>query len=235
MNDLQLFNYEGKAVRTVTIEGEPWWVAKDIAELLGYSWKGSQTIDHVPEEWRGVYSVVTPSGLQDMVCLSEQGLYFFLNRSDKEKAIPFQKWISGTVLPSIRKTGQYSIPKTDEEIILIGYEKLMNKVKQLTPKADAYEQFLESDGVKNMAIVAQELFGDKMGRNTLMKKLREMGILKPDNTPHQEYMKYFKLIPIPKTVAGKIIYFDTTHVKPVGIDYLAKKFNIIKPPDSIRN
>jgi prophage antirepressor-like protein len=95
------------AVRAVLIDGEPWFVAKDVAEALDYTWNGSARIEHVPEEWRGVTSVVTPSSQQDMAVLSEQGLYFFLGRSDKPKALPFQKWLAGEVLPAIRKTGRY--------------------------------------------------------------------------------------------------------------------------------
>lgn len=103
------FSFESHEIRTLSVDGNLYFVAKDIAEVLEYSWKGSATIGHVPEEWRGVYSVQTPSGVQEMQTLSEQGLYFFLNRSDKPKALPLQKWVAGEVLPSIRKTGSYSI------------------------------------------------------------------------------------------------------------------------------
>lgn len=73
--------------------------------LLGYTWSGIRTVGHVPEEWRGVESVSTPSGMQDMITLSEQGLYFFLGRSDKSKALQYQMWVAGEVVPSIRKHG----------------------------------------------------------------------------------------------------------------------------------
>lgn len=81
-------------------------VAKDVAEALGYA-KGSnptRLFQTVPEEWKGVKRIHTPGGLQDMLTLTEQGLYFFLGRSDKPAALPFQKWLAGEVLPSIRKT-----------------------------------------------------------------------------------------------------------------------------------
>jgi hypothetical protein len=110
MNDLQVFGFEGREVRVIVEKGEPWFVAKDVAEALGYTWNGTQRIEHVPEEWRGVISVVTPSGKQDMAVLSEQGLYFFLGRSDKAAALPFQKLVAGTILPTIRKTGSYTVP-----------------------------------------------------------------------------------------------------------------------------
>jgi prophage antirepressor-like protein len=106
-----IFNFSPSfSVRIVTRDGEPWFVAKDIAEALDYVWGANKTIGHVPEEWKGVESVPTPSGEQDMLILAEQGVYFFLGRSDKPKALPFQKWLAGEVLPEIRKTGRYVAP-----------------------------------------------------------------------------------------------------------------------------
>lgn len=103
------FSFEGYPVRVVMVEDQPWWVAKDVAEALGYTWAGTSRVSHVPEIWRGRTSVVTPSGEQEMITLSEQGLYFFLARSDKKTAVPFQMWIAGEVLPAIRRTGAYSV------------------------------------------------------------------------------------------------------------------------------
>lgn len=79
MEKLQVFSFENLPIR-MSVEGEDvFFVAKDVSEALGYTWKGiSGTIPHVPEEWRGVHSVQTPSGTQEMAVLSEQGLYFFL-------------------------------------------------------------------------------------------------------------------------------------------------------------
>ena len=110
------FAFEEQLVRCRLDEhGEPWFVAKDVALALGYQWNGLKNIQHIPEEWRGVESVSTPSGTQTMLTLSEQGLYFFVARSDKPKALPFQKWLAGEVLPSLRRTGRYSLPEAEEE------------------------------------------------------------------------------------------------------------------------
>lgn len=104
------FSFESHEIRVITHDdGSLSFVAKDVSETLSYVWAGSATIKHVPDEWKGVNSVLTPSGMQEMATLTEQGLYFFLNRSDKPKALPLQMWIAGEVLPSIRKTGSYSI------------------------------------------------------------------------------------------------------------------------------
>lgn len=105
------FAFDAALVRVVLDDaGEPWFVAKDVALALGYQWNGFKNIQHVPEDWRRVESVSTlRRGEQESWFLSEQGLYFFLGRSDKAGALPFQKWLAGEVLPGIRKTGGYTL------------------------------------------------------------------------------------------------------------------------------
>lgn len=115
---VKAFAFEGRAVRVELIEGEPWWVAKDVAVALGYAETSvannmSNLVAKVPAEWRGNKPFLTPGGTQEILCLSEQGLYSFLARSNMEAAVPFQKWIAGEVLPSIRKTGKYSVVPVD--------------------------------------------------------------------------------------------------------------------------
>lgn len=92
----------------VDVNGEPWFVAKDVAQALGYASTNMTTVfQAVPEEWKGSNPIATPGGMQDMLIISEQGLYFFLGRSDKPKALPYQMWVAGDVVPTIRKTGGY--------------------------------------------------------------------------------------------------------------------------------
>lgn len=110
MNEIMPFMFGESVVRVITDEsGDPWFVAKDVAKALGYRWNGAVCIAHVPEEWKGVRTVLTPSAAQRMLTLSEQGLYFFVARSDKPAALPFQKWLAGEVLPALRKTGRYEV------------------------------------------------------------------------------------------------------------------------------
>lgn len=111
MSSLIPFRFDSHSVRVIDVDGSPWFVAKDVCAALGLTWSGSR-ITHVPEEWRGMTSVVTPYGAQEMAVLSEQGLYFFVCRSDKPKALPFQKWLAGDVLPAIRRTGEYRTPSS---------------------------------------------------------------------------------------------------------------------------
>lgn len=114
MNELSIFNFEDHAIRTVMIHGAPWAVAKDVADALGYTWKGAATIGLVPPEWKGYHSIGTPSGNQEMAVLSKEGLLFFLGRSDKPAALKMQKWAWGTVIPAVLETGSYSVAPVSE-------------------------------------------------------------------------------------------------------------------------
>lgn len=107
-NALSQFNFQTNTIRTIAENGEIWFVAKDVAQALEYSSTNMTTIfSAVPEEWKGSKPIATLGGNQKLLMISEQGLYFFLGRSDKPKALPFQKWLAGEVLSTIRKTGAY--------------------------------------------------------------------------------------------------------------------------------
>jgi prophage antirepressor-like protein len=116
-NILRAFEVEDKKVRIIEDDGEFWFVAKDIVDGVGAVWKGSDSTRHIPEEWKGIHSVWTPGGTQELQALSEQGVYFYLARSDKPAALPFQKKIAGEILPSIRKYGAYITPQKTEEVL----------------------------------------------------------------------------------------------------------------------
>lgn len=113
MNDLQIFNYNGNEVRTIEKDGEPWWVLKDVCTVLGIS-KYRDTAARLDEDERESVRVDTLGGLQEMICVNESGLYSVILRSDKPEAKPFRKWVTSEVLPSIRKTGSYTVHKTNE-------------------------------------------------------------------------------------------------------------------------
>ncbi len=113
MSELIPFSFESKSIRVLNLDGAPWFVAKDVMLALDYAETSVNNVAdrtaHVPDEWKGHHPIVTPGGTQELWCLSEPGLYFFVNRSDKPKALPFQKWVAGDVLPSIRQTGSYGV------------------------------------------------------------------------------------------------------------------------------
>lgn len=140
------FHFGNQAVRSVGINGEPWFVAKDIVEAVDAVWKGtSGSIAHIPEEWRGVHSVQTPSGMQEMAVLSEQGVYFYLSRSDKPAALPIQMWIAGEVLPSIRKTGAYSVKQTPVQRI-DAIQAMLDEIRETEARVTKLEGAVENFG-----------------------------------------------------------------------------------------
>ena len=118
MNSIQIYSNEDYHIRTIQDEnGTVWFVARDIAEALEYSEASIDSINklcaNVPEIWTGRkrFLVSSENGVmqeREMLCLTEQGVYFFLGRSDKPKALPYQMWIAGEVVPSIKATGSYS-------------------------------------------------------------------------------------------------------------------------------
>lgn len=117
MNELQIFrNEEFGEVRTVTIDGEPWFVGKDVAEALGYKNTRQGLATNVMDEDKGVHSVDTPSGVQKMTIINESGLYALIFGSKLESAKRFKHWVTSEVLPSIRKTGQYQMPHLSKEM-----------------------------------------------------------------------------------------------------------------------
>lgn len=101
------FNESNQPIRVEVINGEPWFVAKDVAKALKITWSG-HTLDQIPEGWKGMVKLTTPSGTQDSTVISEAGLYKLAFRcQSSEVADKFTNWVASEILPSIRKTGRY--------------------------------------------------------------------------------------------------------------------------------
>ena len=199
MNDMKIFeNSEFGAVRVVDVNGEPWFVAKDVLRALDYAddYNPSRAMQAIPGEWKGVHRMHTPGGEQEMLIISEQGLYFFLGRSDKPKALPYQMWVAGDVVPTIRKHGGYLTPAkleealTDPDTII----RLATNLKAEREKRQALEAqaaadrpkvvFAESIEVAKTSILVGEMAklikqatGCDMGQNRFFEWLRANGYL----------------------------------------------------------
>jgi prophage antirepressor-like protein len=107
---LQIFSFEGKETRVVDVNGEPWWVAKDVCDVLGIQNARDEVAKCLDEDEKGVDKIDTLGGKQEMNVISESGLYALIMRSNKPEAKRFRKWVTSEVLPAIRKTGSYSAP-----------------------------------------------------------------------------------------------------------------------------
>lgn len=117
MNDLQIFsNPEFGQVRTVEIDGTPWLAGKDVALALGYKEPTKAVRDKVDPEDRGVSKMDTPSGEQEMLIINESGLYSLILSSKMPKAKAFKHWVTGEVLPALRKNGVYETVKAQQHI-----------------------------------------------------------------------------------------------------------------------
>lgn len=110
MNDLAIFeNPEFGHIRGLKIEGEPWFVGKDIAAALGYSDTAQAIRKHIDDEDKGVVESTTPGGKQNITIINESSLYSLMLKSKLPGAKKFKRWVTSEVLPSIRKTGAYSM------------------------------------------------------------------------------------------------------------------------------
>ena len=117
MNDLTTFtNPEFGQVRTVEIDGTPWLVGKDVAVALGYAKPTDAIRKHVDPEDKGISKTETPSGEQEMLIINESGLYSLILSSKMPKAKAFKHWVTGEVLPALRKNGVYETVKAQQHI-----------------------------------------------------------------------------------------------------------------------
>lgn len=106
-NALQLFNFEDNQIRALKVNNEPWFVGKDLANVLGYSNPQKAIRDHIdPDDLRGE-RIVTPSGKQMTIITNESGMYSLILSSKLPSAKKFKRWVTSKVLPAIREDGAY--------------------------------------------------------------------------------------------------------------------------------
>lgn len=174
MNELTVFNNEEFGeIRTITIDGEPWFVGKDVAEVLGYSNPRKAMIDHVDTEDKGVTKCDTLGGAQEMAIINESGLYSLILGSKLPRSKEFKRWVTAEVLPTIRKTGGYvndtvqfidsyfgqldSAQKYALTMIFNESKRMTAQLKEQTPKVDFYDTFVSSDKCTGLRVTAKEL------------------------------------------------------------------------------
>lgn len=138
MNDIQIFNNpEFGEIRTIDQNGEPWFVGKDVAAALGYKDTVNAIKSHVDEQDKRGWQITTPSGEQRATIINESGLYSLCFSSKLEGAVKFKRWVTSEVLPQIRKTGSYMLPKMTKEMQAIFL--LDNRTAQLDQRVTALE------------------------------------------------------------------------------------------------
>lgn len=158
MNEITIFNsQEFGNIRTVTIDGEPWFAGKDVAEALGYSNARDALSKHVDKEDKGVAKCDTPGGKQDLSIINESGLYALIFGSKLESAKRFKHWVTSEVLPAIRKTG--------------GYQKQLSPVEMMRLQLgmiDDHESRIEN--LENNMVIdygQQQVLGDAVNKTVI--------------------------------------------------------------------
>ena len=112
-NNLIPFAYGDNLVRVIEKDGQPWWVAKDVCNVLGLENARDTIAKMLDEDEKGAEKVYTPGGEQEMNIINESGLYNLIFRSNKPEAKAFRKWVSSEVLPQIRQAGVFGAPELE--------------------------------------------------------------------------------------------------------------------------
>lgn len=211
MDGIKTFtNKEFGTVRTIVKDGEPWFVGKDVAEILGYKETAKAIRTHICAEDKGVSVLDTPGGQQKITLINESGLYSLILGSKLPKAKTFKRWVTSEVLPTIRKTGGYVandemfintyLPNADAQtrelfrLNLSTIRQLNNKIEHDKPLVDFASHIQTSEdciSMNDMAKLATKN-GIKIGRTRLFNFLREKKVLGcrdgHKNMPYQRYI-----------------------------------------------
>ena len=234
--ELTIFQNAGFKIRGGLVNNEPYFVAKDVCEALGIE-KHRDAISRLDDDERGSVLVDTLGGRQEMASINESGLYSLILTSRKPEAKAFKKWVTSEVLPSIRKTGSYSIqsqfqiPQTYSEALMLA-AKQAEQIEQQTallelqkPKVDFYEAVTGSKDTIDIGTVAKVLNIKGFGRNNLFEFLRDKGVLMSNNQPKQTYCDrgYFRVIESSYTKPDGSTHINLkTVVYQKGLDFIRK-------------
>ena len=193
MNELSIFNYGKDEVRTVLIDGEPWFVAKDVCEVLGLA-DTFRAVEGLDDDEKGTSNVRTPGGTQQMTVISESGLYSLTIRSRKPEAKLFKRWITHEVLPTIRKTGGAYLTAAKAEELLANPDLIISMaqlVKELRATSEQQRKQIEADRPKTIFADAVSTSHTSILVGELAKILIEIGQnrlfdwLRDKRLPHQ--------------------------------------------------
>lgn len=205
MNGLKLFTFEGSEVRTLTIDGNPYFVGKDVATILGYKNTKDALGKHVDNEDKRGSQIATPSGNQNMTVINESGLYSLTFGSKLLSAKRFKRWVTSEVLPAIRKHGGYLTDEKMKEALLnpdtiitlatqLKREKearLMaeQRANELSTKADYCDVILANKSLVTITQIAKD-YG--MSGKAMNQLLHEKGVIYKQGSIWVLYAKYQK-------------------------------------------
>lgn len=244
----QIFNYEAAQIRVIVQDGEPWFVAKDVCEVLELG-NPSQAVSRLDDDEKAIISNDTPGGTQEMLVVNEPGLYSLILGSRKPEAKSFKRWITHKVIPTIRKHGAYMTAEKIEEVLLnpdtiiklattlkaerearLALEAKVEEDKPKTLFADAVSTSHSSILIGDLAKLIKQN-GCAVGQKRLFEYLRDNGYLMKQgsswNMPTQRAMEG-GLFEVKETVInnpdGSIRVTKTTKVTGKGQIYFINKF-----------
>lgn len=211
MNQSQLFNFNGQQVRTLVINDQPYFIGKDVAEILGYKNTKDALAKHVNDEDKLRSRIATSGQNRAMTVINESGLYdliFDASRQSKNpdiqrRAKKFRHWVTSEVLPSIRKHGAYMTDEKIEEVLLnpdtiiklateLKTERerrsiAEQRVNELTPKASYYDLVLSNKSLVTITQIAKD-YG--MSGQAMNHKLHDLGVIYKQGDTWLLYSKY---------------------------------------------
>ena len=247
MDKIEIFKKEEFGeIRVKLINDEPWFAGIDIAKALKYTDTDQALRKHVDELDKQLVKLVDfqdpfismGSHMQGskLIIVNESGLYSLIFGSKLEKAKEFKRWVTFEVLPTIRKTGSYSIqhniPKTFAEALRLAadnqerLEEAQKLIEEQKPKVEFFDAVAESKTAIEMAGVAKVL-DMGIGRNQLFEFLRKKKILRDNNTPYQQYIDcgYFRVIEQKwNKPDGEVRISLKTLVYQKGLDFIRKLY-----------
>lgn len=205
MNELELFNFEGSEVRTLTVDGNPYFVGKDVAEILGYKNTKDALLKHVDDDDKLGSQIATSGQRRLMTVINESGLYSLILSSKLPDAKKFKRWVTSEVLPAIRKHGGYLTDAKMKEALLnpdtiitlatqLKREKearLMaeQRANELSTKADYCDVILANKSLVTITQIAKD-YG--MSGKAMNQLLHEKGVIYKQGSIWVLYAKYQK-------------------------------------------
>ena len=246
MNDLKIYeNKEFGEIRTVNIDGEPWFVGVDIATALGYSNTRDAIAKHIDNEDKATVAIHDGRQKRNITAINESGLYSLILSSELPSAKAFKRWVTSEVLPSIRKNGGYIVGQdtmTDDELMARALQVAQNKIQERDKQIETMKPkaiFADAVAASHTSILVGELAkilkqnGVNIGQNRLYEWLRENGYLirgnkRTDrNAPTQRSMDMGLFEVKISTVVnsdGSVRGTRTTKVTGKGQQYFINKF-----------
>lgn len=228
------FDFKGKEVTTIIDSGgSPWWVANEICGVLGVEAKHSVTSLDDDEKTKVDRTDLGYSPGQPMWVINESGLYSIVLKSRKPEAKRFKKWVTGEVLPSIRKTGSYSsqleIPKTYPaalRALATEFEKRIDAEKIVAdqkPKIEEYNTFLNTEGLYSLTEAGKLVTGKPNKFTALLRDKKVLYLRNGVNLPRQRYLNagYFEV----RAMRPNASSFTQTFVTPRGLPALLRICN----------